>query len=186
MNVKRAMAMWLLSVMAIPVVAQDATKYEIKSAIIQKEITTMGQKFNATWYIDDFGQKESVDMTMNGMHVRTMMIDDAVVTVDMDLKVTNKTVLPEKPINYRSLTTEIKEKYKIKETGEEEIAGKRCQKYSLEIAPMGQTVQARTWVWKGLVLKSEMESNGMVVSIEVAIEVQENAIVPEDVFTVPE
>jgi uncharacterized protein (DUF2147 family) len=194
MKVKNAITVWLLSsAMAIPVVAQDAAKYELKSAVIQKEITTMGQKFNATWYIDDSGRKESVDMTIkNGMaqgvdkHVRTLMIGDTVVTVDMDLKVAHKMALPEKPINYLQITPDIEEKYKLKENGEEDVAGKKCKKYSLEIMQMGQTLHLKTWVWKGLVLKSETAGNGMTFAIETATEVQENVPVSSGVFSLPD
>jgi hypothetical protein len=93
MNTRRTIAVWLLSLLtAIPLAAQEAAKYELKSAVIKKEITMMDQKFNAVWYIDDSGRKESFDMTVkNGMtqgldkHVRTLMKGDTVITVDMDL-----------------------------------------------------------------------------------------------------
>ena len=194
MKVKNVIIVWALSsVMTIPLAAQDAAKYELKSAVIRKEVTTMGMRFDATWHIDDFGRKESVDMTMqNGVsqgvdkHIRILVTGDTVVTVDMDQKTAGKVTPPEKPINYLQLTPEIREKYKIMETGEEVVAGKKCRKYSLEIMQMGQPFQANTWVWKGIVLKSEVSGNGMTISVETATEVQENAVVPADVFVVPE
>jgi hypothetical protein len=178
--------------MTITLSAQDAVKYEIESAVIKKEITMMGQKLNAIWYIDDFGRKESVEMTIkNGIaqgvdkHIRTLMEGSSVITVDLDLKVGNRMELPEKPVNYLQITPEISEKYKIKENDEEEIAGKKCRKYSSEITQMGHTMQMKTWVWKGLVLKSETSAGGMVVAVETATEIEENASVPEDKFKVP-
>jgi hypothetical protein len=194
MKVKNVITVWLLSsAMTIPMAAQDTARYELKSAVIQKEITTMGQKFNATWYIDDSGKNESVDMTVkNGMaqgvdkHVRTLMRSDTAITVDMDMKVGNRMPLPEKPVNYLQLTPEIREKYKFQEAGEEEIAGKNCRKYTLEVTQMGQAFHLKTWVWKGLVLKSETSGNGMTFAIETATEVQENEAVPADAFSIPD
>jgi hypothetical protein len=194
MNTKRKIAVWLLSSFTtITLSAQDAAKYEIESAIVQKEITMMGQKMNATWYMDDFGRKESIEMTLkNGItqgvdkHIRTLTEGASIVTVDLDLNVGNRMTLPEQPVNYLQLTPEIREKYKIKEGGEEEIVGKKCRKYSLEVTQMGQTVLVTAWVWKGLVLKSESAGSGMVFAIETATEVQENVTVPADKLIVPE
>ena len=43
--------------------AQEA-KYGIKSAIIKKDVVAMGQKVECTWYMDDYGKKESTELTM--------------------------------------------------------------------------------------------------------------------------
>lgn len=51
---------------------------------------------------------------------------------------------------------------------------------------MGQTVQMSVWVWKGLVLKSETSSNGMVVMVETAKTIDETSAVPTDKFTIPD
>jgi hypothetical protein len=66
-TIKKTMCVLLLSGIAIAVSAQKA-KYELKSAIIKKETSVMGQKFEAMWYFDDFGMKESVEITVkNGI-----------------------------------------------------------------------------------------------------------------------
>jgi hypothetical protein len=180
-------------VATISVAAQDAGRYELESAIVQKEITMMGQKLNATWYMDGFGRKESAEMTIkNGIaqgvdkHIRTLTEGTTVITVDLDMNVGNRIELPEKPVNYLHLTPEVREKCKIREGGEEEIAGKKCRKYSLEITLMGQKALVTAWVWKGIVLKSESTGNGMVFAVEMATEVQENAAVPVGKLVVPE
>ena len=192
MNKRKAIVVVILSFMTLYLSAQEV-KYEIKSAIIKKEVVAMGQKFEAVTYIDDFGQKESAEITLkNGIadgvdkHIRTIADGSSVINVDLDLNVANRMNLPDKPINYLQLTPEIREKYKIEETGEEKITGKLCQKYSFEVTQMGQTMQIKTWVWKGIVLKSEMSGNGMVVSIETATEIQEDVDVPADKLIVPE
>ena len=43
--------------------AQEA-KYGIKSAIIKKDVVAMGQNVECTWYMDDYGKKESTELTM--------------------------------------------------------------------------------------------------------------------------
>lgn len=173
--------------------AQEA-KFEIKSAIITKEMVAMGQKVECTWYVDDYGKKEALELTMKTggvagveKHIRTITDGAAsVITVDLDMKTAMRMKLPQQPINYLKLTPDVIEKYKIKEVGEETIAGKTCKKYTLEITQMGQTLQMSVWVWKGMVLKSETASNGMVVMIETAKEINESTTVPADKFVVPE
>lgn len=51
---------------------------------------------------------------------------------------------------------------------------------------MGQTLQMTVWIWKGLVLKSETASNGMVVMVETATQIDESSTVSADKFIVPE
>lgn len=189
---KTISACLLSSLIATGLSAQDAAKYELKSAIIQKEVTAIGMKLSATWYIDDFGQKEAVLMTIKdgvapGEDRHTLAITDSafVTTADLISKIGTRLALPEKPVNYLHLTPEVREKYKIKEAGEEMVAGKKCRKYLLEVTQMGQALQANTWVWKGIVLKSEMSGNGMTVSVETATEVEENVQVPAEKFVLP-
>lgn len=172
--------------------AQEA-KYGIKSATITKDMVAMGQKLECTWYIDDYGKKEATEVAMKvggvadvEKHIRTIAEGSSVVNIDLDVKKAMRMKLPQEPINYLKLTPEVRDKFKIKETGEEEIAGKPCEKYSLEITQMGQTVQMTVWVWKGLVLKSETSSNGMVVMVETSKEINETSVVPADKFVVPE
>jgi hypothetical protein len=191
-TIKRTICVLLLSGIAVAVSAQKA-KYELKSAIIKKETAVMGQKFETMWYFDDFGVKESVEITVkNGIvegvdkHVRTILDSVSMTNVDLDLRQAKKVILPEKPVNYLQLTPEIREKYKIKDTGEETVAGKICKKYSLEVVQMGQTLKINICVWKGLVLKTETSGGGMLISTETAIDIQEDVPVPADKFTIPE
>lgn len=169
-------------------------KFGIKSAIITKEMVAMGQKVECTWYVDDYGKKESLELTMKTggvagveKHIRTITDGAAsVITVDLDMKTAMRMKLPQQPINYLKLTPDVIKKYKIKEVGEETIAGKICKKYTLEITQMGQTLQMSVWVWKGMALKSETASNKMVVMVETAKEINESTTVPADKFVVPE
>lgn len=191
MNTKFLLNFFFLLI-STALIAQEA-KYELKSAIIKKETVTMGQKLESTWYIDDYGKKESSEtvMKVGGVagvekHLLTIMDGNFVINVDLDMKTASRMKMPQEPVNYLNLSPEIIEKFKVKENGEEEVAGKPCKKYSLEITQMGQTAQVSTWVWKGLVLRSEMGANGMVVMKETVTEIEENPVVPTDKFVVPD
>ena len=172
-------------------IAQEA-RYEIKSAVIKKTVEMMGQKIEGVQYIDDYGKKESatMNMPMQGvpgmfLRMRTVNMGDTVYTVNMELKTGNKVVLPEKPVNYLNLTPEVKDKYNIKELGQEDVAGKLCDKYSLEVTQMGQRVSTTIWVWKGISLKSVLSASGVSMT-EMATDIQENVAVDAGHFTIPD
>ena len=178
----------LLSVLTLS--AQEA-RYEIKSAVITKNIEMMGQKIDGVQYIDDFGVKESVMLKMPmqgvpGVFLRILTINkgDTVITANLEFKTGSKVVLPEKPVNYLNLTEEVKDKYNLKELEKEEIAGRLCNKYSLVISQMGQQVRTTTWVWKGIVLKSIVSAAGMSMTEE-ATDIQENADINAENFIIP-
>ena len=173
---------------AVALSAQEA-KYEIRSAVITKAVEMMGQKMEGVQYIDDYGKKESVQIKMSmpgtpDLQIRTITKGDTMISVNLTNKTGNKMVLPEKPVNYLKLTPEIKEKYKLEELGQEEVIGKPCNKYSLEVSQMGQTVSITAWIWKGIALKSITNGGGMTMS-ETATEIKEGATIDAEVFSVP-
>lgn len=183
----------VLFLFATIVLKAQQAKYEFKSAIVKKEVIAMGQKLESTWYIDDYGKKESFEtmMKVGGVagvekHLLTIMDGSSVINVDLDLKADSHIKIPQEPINYLKFTSGIIEKFNVKEIGEEEIVGKPCKKYSLENTQMGQIVQVSTWGWRGLVLKSETGVNGMVVMKETTTEIEENPVVSAEKFVVPE
>ena len=181
MKVKCLLAVLLLSATATAF-AQEA-KYGIKSAILKKEAVTMGQKVQGVQYFDDYGRKEASELTMKVGGVANV---EKHISIDLDMKVANKATLPVKPVNYLNLTDEVRELHKIKEVGTEEILGRKCTKYTLEVVYGGQTTYSTVWIWKGIPLKNETSSNGMVIVTEQATEIQENAEVPAMKFLVPE
>lgn len=169
--------------------AQEA-KYEIKSAILKKEAVGMGQKVEGMLYFDDYGKKESSELTLKmgtmEKHVRTLADGDNIISIDLDMKMANKVPIPIKPVNYLNLTDEVRKLHKIKEVGTEEIAGRPCTKYTLEVKYGGQTSYSTVWIWKGIPLKNETSVNGMLVISEQATEIQENVDISADKLIVPE
>src|SRR5574344_124233 len=191
MNTRKTATAILLLFVTIALSAQEA-KYEMKSAIIKKKTEFSGQVLESTTFIDDYGKKESTEVIFkNGMgpgvdkSMMTIMDSTSVITVDMDTKVANRVNLPTKPINYLQISDEIRDQYKLKEAGEEAIGDKTCKIYTLEISQMGQTLQLKVWVWKGIALKSETSAGGTLLATETTTDIQENAAVLQDKFSLP-
>ena len=167
--------------------AQEA-KYELKSAIIKKSMEMWGQKMEATQYFDDYGKAESVTLTMEMQgtttRMRTITKGDIITVLNLDNKTGNRITMPDKQVNFLNLTQEMKDKYKVKELGEETIAGKPCKKYSMEMNQMGQDVSITAWIWKGFALKSVTEAGGMTV-VDLTTDIQENVAVDAENFAIP-
>ena len=83
---------------------------------------------------------------------------------------------------------EIIDKYKLVDTGEDEvILGRTCRKFTYETL-MGRrkkVIYNTVWVYQGIVLKSIMKNGRQETFYEVT-EFQENVEVPAEVFVIPE
>ena len=167
--------------------AQEA-KYEFKSAIIKKSMEMWGQKIEAVQYFDDYGKMESVSMTMQiqgtNTRMRTITVGDVITVLNLENKTGNRVTMSDNQVNFLKLTQEVKDKYKVKELGEETIAGKPCKKYSMEMSQMGQDVSITTWIWKGIALKTISEAGGMTI-IDLATDIKENVAVDAENFSIP-
>jgi hypothetical protein len=192
MNTRKLFTTLVLTFVAVALSAQEA-RYEIKSGIIKKETSAMGQKFEATQYFDDYGKLESVEMSIKDAiapgvdkHIRTITDSTSVTMIDLDLKTAQRMQLPMQPINYLKITDKMRQDYKLKESGEEVILGKTCKIYSAEISMMGQTATIKAWIWKGISLKTETYAGGMLAATELTTEFKENVAVSKEKLTVPE
>ena len=158
----------------------------------RKRRSLWGRKCKACSILTITAEREASELTMKvggvanvEKHIRTIADGDKIISIDLDMKVANKATLPVKPVNYLNLTDEVRELHKIKEVGTEEILGRKCTKYTLEVVYGGQTTYSTVWIWKGIPLKNETSSNGMVIVTEQATEIQENAEVPAMKFWYP-
>ena len=162
-------------------------RYELKSGIIKFEGVARGIKGEVTQYFDDYGKKLAavsvVGQELEKKEVKIIQFEDTIYSIIE--KIGLKRALPEKAINYLQLTPDVIEKYKIRDLGEETVAGKSCKKYSLEVTQMGQTVKTEVCVWKGIALKSVTKSGDNVES-QTAIEILENATIDPKEFEIPE
>jgi len=177
MNRKIALTtLFFLSVFALS--AQEA-RYGIKSAIIKKTSEVMGGKVEQIQYIDDYGAKEA--------HVSDTALKIIKENTDIDIMLKSKTgtkrVIPKDRLNFMKLTPEMIRKNELKKEGEEEVAGKMCDKYAMTIDVMGRKAPSTVWIWKGVVMKRVVPSVGLT---ELVTEIQENVAVKAEVFLVPD
>ncbi len=83
-------------------------------------------------------------------------------------------------VDYDNLSEEIKEKYKIVELGKEEILKKPCK-----IIEMGEdSSRVKLWVWKNIILKTEMSQMGIKV-VMIATKLDTNPDFPPNIFVLP-
>ena len=168
--------------------------YEIKSGIVTTEMDMMGQKIVQKQYFDDYGKKQATESDFGGNKMRTITLDGAQIMINEAEKTATR--MPAmmggmgggaRRINFSKLTDEVIKQFQIKEQGEETVAGKTCKKYSMTMqSPMGGEAQTSTiWVYKGLTLKTAMNSQMGAIE-QVATKVEENVDIPASMFTVPD
>jgi len=163
---------------------------ELKSGIIKYETVTQGIKVETTSYFDDYGKKQAAVAVVNqGLvqtETKTLQFEDTIYQINVGMKMGQKVVSPEKPINYLQLTPDVIEKYKIQELGTETVAGRQCTRYSEQTSQMGQTVNVEVWVWKGIGLKTVMKLGDTEIVSQTATEIQENPTIDPEMFEIPE
>lgn len=180
--------------MAAMVNAQPAANaeaiYGVKSGIITTESDMMGQTMVQVRYFDDYGKKQATEMDFGGGKMRTIQINGETIMVNEDQKTATRMPMGGfggggTQVNFLKLTEEVIKSNNIKEIGEEVVAGKTCKKYSMSVSQMGQTSQSTVWVYKGITLKSEAETQ-MGAMVQAATKLEENATIPASMFTIPE
>jgi hypothetical protein len=156
-------------------------RYGIKSGvIIYKAPMGMVQ----TLYFDDYGNKETMitEMEMAGMSIKTTDIRKGGYSYNFKAGESTgiKSVWNFQDQNYDKFDPEIAKQYKLKDMGTENLAGKSCRKYSME---MGST-PTKAWIWNGLLIKSETTMMGKEFIIE-ATKIEEGPV-SDEVFELPE
>lgn len=145
---------------------------------------------NPVTYFDDYGAKQVTVTEFNGNTTRTLVIDGKNVMINDAEKTARE--MPQMgmssgrtKINFSNLTPKVIKKNKIKELGEEEVAGKLCKKYSYRTAGMNGPVTQFVWIYKGITLKSAMDM-GFGEMGQTAISLEEDIEVDPALFTIPE
>ena len=180
-------------IIALNVNAQENTKrYGIKSGIIH-EYSKLNEHITPdVRYFDDYGDSEAIvqtiDMGSLGSYEnitvtkkeKTWMYNEAGKPKSFD------NPLPD--LTFINPSQEIIDKYKLVDTGEDEvILGRTCRKFTYETL-MGRrkkVIYNTVWVYQGIVLKSIMKNGRQETFYEVT-EFQENVEVPAEVFVIPE
>ncbi|HPW65630.1 MAG TPA: hypothetical protein PLS84_00965 [Salinivirgaceae bacterium] len=164
-------------------------KYAIKSGIVEYKSTTMGMEQIQTLMFDEYGNIEATEIEMevmgNKAHTYSISKDGFNYNIDVINKVGTKIEMVEDQgnIDFENLTDEDIKKLNLKNEGKETFLDRECVKYSIDNAEM-QT-KGFFWVYKGVILKSDLEIGGMDIVIE-AVKFEENATIPENAFVVPE
>ena len=165
--------------------------YSVKSGKVTMEMDMMGQKIIQQIYFDDYGVKQATVMDMMGQKMRSIEVDGKNVMVDDAAKtaISMPGMGPQmggnNKINFLNLDEKTIKKNKIKEEGQEEVAGKMCTKYSYRMLMMGQGVTVHAWVYKGITLKTAIKTDfGEMVTK--ATKVEEDIQVDPALFVLPE
>jgi len=166
--------------------AQEA-RYTVKSGIVTMEMDMMGQAMVQEIYFDDYGAKQATVSNFGGQKMRTLVVDGSNVMVNDAEKTAIRMPMmgDAERINFSNLTEKDIKKNKIKELGEETIAGKPCKKYSVSVFMMGQVIKQTVWVYKGITLKSSSNTD-FGEMVQTATKVVEDVEMPASMFTVPE
>lgn len=172
-----------------------------------QQIDLENMKNIQTVYFDDYGAKQAIVSEMGTRKTRSVT-DAEGSTININEEQGTATRMPamngngggrmggfggfgggmsSAPVNFIALDDKTVKKNKIKELGEEEVAGKMCKIYSVRVLMMQQYVTNKYWVYQGIVLKSEtqnpMSDEPMVQTVT---RLEENAVMPDGIFDVPE
>lgn len=188
---KKLMIIAGLMALCLGAAAQEKI-YSVKSGIVTMEMDMMGQKVVQQMYFDDYGAKQATVMEMRGQKMRGIQVDGKNVMID-DAAKTAMSMPGMGPqmgggnnkINFLNLDEKTIKKNKIKEEGQEEVAGVMCTKYSYRMLMMGQGVNVNAWVYKGITLKTAVKTDfGEMITM--ATKVEEDINVDPALFVLPE
>lgn len=163
--------------------------YEVKSGKVTMEMEMMGQAMVQDIYFDDYGAKQVTVSNFQGQKMRILVIDGSNVMVnDADKSAVRMPAMgmgSENRINWLNLDEKTIKKNKIKEAGEEVVAGKTCKKYEYKVMMMGQPISATAWVYKGITLKTSTKTDFGDMG-QTATKIEEDIKVDPALFTIPE
>lgn len=163
--------------------------YEVKSGKVTMEMEMMGQAMVQDIYFDDYGAKQVTVSNYQGQKMRVLVIDGSNVMVnDADKSAVRMPAMgmgSENRINWLNLDEKTIKKNKIKEAGEEVVAGKTCKKYEYKVMMMGQPISATAWVYKGITLKTSTKTDFGDMG-QTATKIEEDIKVDPAMFTIPE
>lgn len=189
---KRTIIVSLLVCVFTATATAQVAKYGIKSGIITSSTSILGKKIESTLYFDHYGANESIiteastgQMAQSSLKMMIKNIGDTVYSASLSQKTGIKMPMPQKGINYLRLTPEDMKKYNMKDKGEEEVCGKKCQKYTMAIIQNNQTVKSTVWIWKGIPLKT-ITSIGLLHQTQVVTDIKENIDVKNEYLEFPE
>jgi len=184
---KKVSILLVLSILfTINISAQD--KYKIEKAHIEYVTQTMGMSMESTLDFDNYGKNQVITAVINmmGMNKTSKILTHNGYTYILDMETKSGTKTPAEDgdqieeVDFSNIPQEIKDKHKIVELGEETVAGKTCQVFSME----SEGIKSKLWVWKNIPVKTEADQGGMTVVME-AKKIDTNPSFPVGTFEVP-
>ncbi len=163
--------------------------YDVKSGKVTMEMDMMGQTIVQDIYFDDYGAKTATVSDFGGNKMRMLEKDGSNIMVNDAEKTAVR--MPamgpgaENRINFLNLDEKTVKKNKIKEGGEEAIAGKTCKKYTYKVLMMGQAITTTVWVYKGITLKSSTNTD-FGEMVQQATKIEENIDIDPAMFNIPQ
>jgi hypothetical protein len=161
--------------------ASSTTKrYSVKSGNVVYK-TSMGVV--QALYFDDFGAKEAFvtefDMGIAKIKETQIRKDGFQYLFKEGEKTGTKVKWITNDVDYNNLDVEMMKRYKVKDLGNESIAGRKCKKYSIEFgsSPM------YTWIWNNIMIKSITKMAGAEMIIE-ATKIEEGPV-DAAIFEIP-
>ncbi|MPM74017.1 hypothetical protein SDC9_121002 [bioreactor metagenome] len=159
--------------------------YGVEKGMIEYKMTTMGMPTTMTMYWDNFGKKTYTESVMDMMGIKTVsyMLNDGEFVYSWDgtsKQGTKVKVMKNNNVNYNNLSKEMMDQYHMSKDGTADIQGKTCDVYKMDF----EGTKSKTWIWKGIAIKSEVTAMGMTVTTEMT-KMEEGASAPDGVFTVP-
>ncbi|PKP03601.1 MAG: hypothetical protein CVU11_07600 [Bacteroidetes bacterium HGW-Bacteroidetes-6] len=162
-------------------------KYAVEKGIIEYKMETMGMVSNIVVSWKDFGKLSSTTTSMNmmGFNTTSYMVNDGEYVYSWDGTTKQGTKVKynmsdENEMNYRNIDDKQMKKFNIKNEGTEEVGGKKCDVYSMNM----NGASTKTWVWKGIALKMESTASGVSMKMEL-VKMQEDVEPAADAFDIP-
>jgi hypothetical protein len=169
--------------------ASTSGKYGIKSGIVEYTTKMMGMDVKQVIYFDDYGAKQATESKMKMMgtesHSVSLIKDGYMYSYDLSSKAGTKIKMSGPTgadIDFRNISEEMMKKMNLKKEGEEDFAGKTCEKYSIDYTDM--KMKGTFLVWQGIALKTNIEMSSMKMEME-AKNIHENAVIPAEKFELP-
>ncbi len=172
----------------------EYAKFGIKSGIIEMESTVMGMKQNLIMYFDDWGRKIRNEIHMSFLGQKTSMatIIKGGWVYQIDLINNQGTKFPFDTttqvidnIDYLRMDEDMMKRLNMVYLGEVELLGRKCKEYNIKPKELGQEVEAKIAVWKGISLRSVIKTMGVTSNIT-ATNIIENADIPAEKFQIPD
>jgi hypothetical protein len=190
------LALFLLASWNADGFSQDFRRYKIRSGIVEYKLSGM-QTGTETLYFDRWGMREAkytqTEIKAGSISVKQnrlgLLDGEWPYAVDLDQKTGTKIATPmmkelagaakREGKDATDLGEEMLARMGGRKIGMETLLGKTCDVWEIK------SLNAKSWVWQGLTLKTEVNMMGKTTTTE-AVRLQDNVSVPEEKLTLPQ